>query len=70
MNGVLTTLEDEGLGQNNKFLSGKDDPNLGDLAVFGVLRSIEGLPTHAEAVDNRGNGRIREWYNRLKELAS
>jgi hypothetical protein len=61
---VLSILEKEGLGESKKFLSGKEEPHLGDLAVFGTLRSVEGLPTHAVAVQNRG-GSIMEWYEQM-----
>jgi hypothetical protein len=61
---VLSVLETEGLSGNKKFLSGTDEPHLGDLAVFGTLRSIEGLPAHAQAVQDRG-GVIPEWYAQM-----
>lgn len=48
------------------FASGKDEPNMGDVAVFGTLRSVEGLPAHSEAIVERG-GVIPEWYDRMKE---
>jgi hypothetical protein len=61
---VLSILEKEGLGESNKFLSGKEEPHMGDLAVFGTLRAVEGLPTHTEFVQNRG-GPILEWYEQM-----
>lgn len=48
------------------FASGKEEPNMGDLAVFGTLSSVEGLPAHSEAIEQRG-GVLPEWYNRMKE---
>ena len=44
-----------------------DDPHLGDLAVYGVLRSIEGLPTHTEVIMERDEGPLLDWYMRVKE---
>jgi hypothetical protein len=61
---VLSILEKEGLGESKKFLSGKEEPHMGDLAVYGTLRSVEGLPTHTEFVQNRG-GTILEWYEQM-----
>ena len=64
MDDALTVLESaKGLG-NNMFLSGKEEPHLGDIAVFGTLRAIEGLRTHDEAVHNRG-GMIPGWYEKM-----
>jgi microsomal prostaglandin-E synthase 2 len=65
---VLTKLETEGLDGGRKlFVSGKADPNLGDIAIFGTLRSIEGLPAHEQAVTSRKSGVIQDWYGRMKE---
>jgi hypothetical protein len=67
LNDVLTQWEKEGLGDGKLlFASGKDKPNMGDVAVFGTLRSVEGLPAHSEAIVERG-GVIPEWYDRMKE---
>ena len=57
-------LETEGLG-GRTFLSGIDEPNLGDLAVYGTLRTTVGLPIHEEVVEQRGP--IRDWYNRMAD---
>mmetsp|Transcript_14576 Transcript_14576/g.21510 ORF Transcript_14576/g.21510 Transcript_14576/m.21510 type:complete len:316 (+) Transcript_14576:128-1075(+) len=63
---ALSRFETEGLlGTNNAFSSGLDTPNMGDLAVFGVLKSVEGLPAHDDAIENRG-GAIRDWYHRMQ----
>lgn len=43
------------------FLGGST-PNLGDLAVFGVLRAVEGTPTFEDAM---ANSRITAWYQRM-----
>ena len=61
---ILVQLEGVGL-QNQKFLSGMDEPDLGDLAVFGTLRSLEGLPVHQQIVEERGSGPIPDWYRRM-----
>jgi hypothetical protein len=58
-------LETEGLGAGQMFLSHGRDPDLGDLTVYATLRSIEGLPAHQWAVQQRG-GAIPEWYDRMK----
>lgn len=65
LNEVLAQWEEEGLGGNNLFASGKDEPNLGDLVVFGTLRAVEGLPAHSESVAQRRG--LREWYERMKQ---
>jgi microsomal prostaglandin-E synthase 2 len=62
---VITHLE----GTDNTFLSGMPEPHLGDLAVYGVLRSIEGLPTHTEVVMNR-EGPLKDWYMRMQQKAN
>lgn len=64
---ALNELESKGLSNSQRFLSGGDAPDRGDLAVFGVLRSIEGLPTHDRAVVQR-EGPLRDWYQRMKEV--
>jgi hypothetical protein len=63
---ALTELEQNGLGDNKIFVSGTDEPNLGDVNLFGTLRAIEGLPAHQQAVEERG-GPIPEWYERMTE---
>lgn len=49
----------------SSFLSATTAPHLGDVAVYGTLRAIEGLPAHNQAVYDRG-GRIRDWYEQMK----
>ena len=66
LNQALEELERKGLGDNKQFVSGLDEPNLGDINLFGTLRSIEGLPAHDEVVEQRG-GPIYEWYQRMTE---
>ncbi|CAB9513245.1 Prostaglandin E synthase 2 [Seminavis robusta] len=70
LNDALVQLEEEGLGEGKQFLSGKDKPNLGDVAVFGTLRSIEGLPTHDEVMQGREQTALVDWYQRMKPLIS
>lgn len=60
----IVTLEREGLGNYN-FLSGKDEPHLGDIAVYGTLRGIEGLPALDRVVFQR-DGALASWYERMK----
>lgn len=62
---VLSSLEQE--LRRKPFLSGhaSNQPDLGDLAVFGTLRAIEGLPVYDKFVRERG-GLIVDWYDRIK----
>jgi len=70
---ALTKFESKGLDGSTEqaFLSGKEEPDLGDLAVYGTLRSIEGLPAHSQAVYGRrlkdgSPGILPLWYERVK----
>lgn len=66
LNQILDTWEVEGLGNGTRnFSSGLASPNLGDIAVFGTLRAVEGLPAHDRAISERG-GAIKEWYDRMR----
>ncbi|XP_015815743.2 prostaglandin E synthase 2 isoform X2 [Nothobranchius furzeri] len=50
------------VGKSRKFMGG-DQPNLADLAVFGVLRVMEGL----EAFDDMmKNTKVKFWYRRME----
>lgn len=62
---ALDRFEQEGL-ENGKlsFCSGLSTPNLGDLAVFGVLYAVNGLNAHIESIQLRG-GPVKEWYERM-----
>ncbi|KAL7545753.1 hypothetical protein ACHAWF_009106 [Thalassiosira exigua] len=67
---ALDTFEGEGL-QNGDLMysSGLSCPDMGDLAVFGVLYSVRGLKAHDEAIQCRG-GPVKDWYERMqKEVA-
>lgn len=66
LNEALTKWEEDGLAGGNRFASGKEEPNMGDLAVFGTLSAVEGLPAHLEAVEQRG-GALSDWYDRMKQ---
>jgi microsomal prostaglandin-E synthase 2 len=63
---VLTEWEGNALDQGKLFASGTNEPNMGDLAVFGTLRAVEGLPAHSQAVGQRGVI-LPAWYDRMKE---
>lgn len=45
------------------FLGGKE-PNLADLAVYGVLNSIEGCTAFGELLENSN---VKKWYFNMKE---
>mmetsp|Transcript_8761 Transcript_8761/g.12401 ORF Transcript_8761/g.12401 Transcript_8761/m.12401 type:complete len:284 (+) Transcript_8761:79-930(+) len=65
LNKVLSVWEEEGLSSGKKeFQSGTQAPNMGDIAVFGTLRSVEGLPAHKEVIEERG-GVVKDWYERM-----
>ncbi|XP_061674356.1 prostaglandin E synthase 2 [Syngnathoides biaculeatus] len=50
------------VGKKRKFMGG-EQPNLADLAVFGVLRVMEGL----EAFDDMmANTKVKPWYRRME----
>eukprot|EP00615_Pteridomonas_danica_P006852 CAMPEP_0114350374 /NCGR_PEP_ID=MMETSP0101-20121206/16309_1 /TAXON_ID=38822 ORGANISM="Pteridomonas danica, Strain PT" /NCGR_SAMPLE_ID=MMETSP0101 /ASSEMBLY_ACC=CAM_ASM_000211 /LENGTH=218 /DNA_ID=CAMNT_0001489565 /DNA_START=61 /DNA_END=717 /DNA_ORIENTATION=+ len=48
---------------NNKFLGG-DIPNLGDVSVYGVLSSAQGVPLFDQMI-SYGNGRLGTWMNMM-----
>lgn len=65
LNEVLIRLE-EGL-EGQQYLSRTEEPNLGDIAVYGTLRSIEGLPAHNEILEGRSDSSpLPSWYQRMK----
>ncbi len=64
---ALTKWEEEGLDSGSKvFSSGLAVPNLGDVAMFGVLNSVSGFVDEKKVVNGRV-GVISEWYNRMKD---
>ena len=46
------------------YLSGLPYPNIGDIAVYGTLRAIQGLPIYDEIILHRG-GPIVIWSNHM-----
>lgn len=50
------------IGKKRKFMGG-DQPNLADLAVFGVLRVMEGLQAFD---DMMANTKVKSWYRRME----
>ncbi|XP_035212953.1 prostaglandin E synthase 2-like [Stegodyphus dumicola] len=56
----------KGIGQKKKFQGG-DMPNLADLAVYGLLSSIEGCTAFQDLLDNT---KIGPWYYNVKEAVS
>ncbi|GKY95131.1 hypothetical protein MPSEU_000477000 [Mayamaea pseudoterrestris] len=63
---ALQTIESDGLaGGSSDFVSGRRDPHLGDLALYGSLRAIAGLPAHGRIITLR-DGPLRDWYNRMQ----
>ncbi|KAM9324326.1 prostaglandin E synthase 2 [Gastrophryne carolinensis] len=51
------------VGKDRKFMGGSE-PNLADLAVYGVLRVMEGLQSFD---DMMANTKIRPWYQRMSK---
>ncbi|MEQ2208528.1 Prostaglandin E synthase 2, partial [Xenoophorus captivus] len=51
------------IGKNRKFMGG-DQPNLADLAVFGVLRVMEGLQAFDDMMENT---KVKHWYRRMEK---
>lgn len=47
-----------------KFLSGKDEPGVADLTVYGVLKAIQKFDTFADIRAN--NASLAEWFDRTK----
>lgn len=66
---ALDTFENEGLRKGElSFSSGvANTPDLGDLAVFGVLYAIRDMNAHKDAVQNRG-GVVKDWYERMEKI--
>uniref|UniRef100_A0A3Q3MK79 Prostaglandin E synthase 2 n=1 Tax=Mastacembelus armatus TaxID=205130 RepID=A0A3Q3MK79_9TELE len=50
------------IGKERKFMGG-DHPNLADLAVFGVLRVMEGLQAFDDMMENT---KVKHWYRRME----
>jgi len=54
------------IGTNRKFMGG-DLPDLADLAVYGLLNSIEGCTAFQDLLDNTNIG---TWYYGVKEAVT
>ena len=62
---ALDQFEHDGLDDGKlSFCSGVSTPDLGDLAMFGVLYSVNGLQAHTDSIQLRG-GAVKEWYDRM-----
>lgn len=65
LHAALDKFEAEGLRDGTaSYVSGASSPDMGDVAVFGVLSSVTGLTAHAEAIRSRG-GHVEAWYDRM-----
>ncbi|KAM9360612.1 prostaglandin E synthase 2 [Symphorus nematophorus] len=53
------------IGKNRKFMGG-DQPNLADLAVYGVLRVMEGLQAFDDMMENT---KVKYWYRRMERAS-
>uniref|UniRef100_G3PPH8 Prostaglandin E synthase 2 n=1 Tax=Gasterosteus aculeatus aculeatus TaxID=481459 RepID=G3PPH8_GASAC len=53
------------VGKKRKFMGG-DHPNLADLAVFGVLRVMEGLQAFDDMMENT---KVKPWYRRMERAS-
>lgn len=68
---TLDEWERDGLDHGKKaFASGTATPDLGDLAVFGTLRSIERLSTFRDVMETRDGDATRDWYDRMTKECS
>ncbi|CAJ1069730.1 prostaglandin E synthase 2 [Xyrichtys novacula] len=54
------------IGKKRKFMGG-DKPNLADLAVFGVLRVMEGLQAFDDMMENT---KVKYWYRRMERATA
>ena len=62
---ALLKFEYEGLEEGRKiFSSGLEEPNLGDVTLYGTLRSVEGLPAHDIALSH--SDVVKDWYLRME----
>uniref|UniRef100_A0A7S1FUL2 GST N-terminal domain-containing protein n=1 Tax=Corethron hystrix TaxID=216773 RepID=A0A7S1FUL2_9STRA len=68
---ALSKWAEEGLDGNGSYGSGAEHPDMGDIAMFGVMNSISGLRTHEEVILGRGgedaNPVVLDWYLRMRE---
>jgi len=65
---ALVIMETKGLEQGKfDFLSQQKVPGVEDLNAYGVLKSIDGMPAHTEAILERP-GVLRDWYQRMDQI--
>ena len=63
----------DGLDNGNKMYgSGSSLPDMGDLAMYGVMNSVNGSRTHDEMILGKGNDSdadevVLDWYLRMQE---
>ena len=63
---AIRKWEQEGLdGGKKSFGSGQKQPDLGDITVWGTLRSVEGLPAFDMALAT--SQVVKEWYGRMEK---
>jgi hypothetical protein len=48
-----------------RFLNHSESPHLGDLAVFGVLKGLEGLPILEDILQDDRYPTIRDWFSAM-----
>ena len=66
MNEALDELEKDGLENGKKtYISGIASPNMADIVIFGILRSIEHLPSFREVMDQRSSDVTKKWYDQM-----
>ncbi|XP_048857625.1 prostaglandin E synthase 2 [Brienomyrus brachyistius] len=64
---LYTAVDDwmSAIGKKRPFMGG-EKPNLADLAVYGVLRVMEGLQAFDDMMENT---KVKHWYGRVEEAA-
>ena len=61
---LFKALEDWTNALGDKPYCGGKVPNLGDLAVYGCIKAIEGLDTHKDILQHT---KVGPWYQRVQE---
>jgi microsomal prostaglandin-E synthase 2 len=69
---ALMKWGEDGLDKGKKLYgSGMEHPDMGDLAMFGVMNSVSGLKTHDEMILGKDGGDVDQvvldWYLRMQE---
>mmetsp|Transcript_36963 Transcript_36963/g.54070 ORF Transcript_36963/g.54070 Transcript_36963/m.54070 type:complete len:291 (+) Transcript_36963:58-930(+) len=66
---TLDLFENEALAQGQHlFASQNSVPDMGDIAVYGVLSSVKGLPVHDYVLQqSRESDVLMDWYARMEE---